>query len=145
MYNFPIMRPIIKNALSILESFDSLNLTVTDDSIMVKKTSEEGFSATLWEDQRQTYVVNFGHFWHDHYSSEEKAINWFMSGVTGEFRLVCDYRWRYLVKCTVEKSKENEWVPIDTVGSCLSLLVWWLPKRITFLQNKPLKDTNGPS
>lgn len=141
MYNFATMRPIIKKVLSILESFENLDYSVTDDSITVKKTSDEGFSVILWEDPRQSYVVNFGHYWHDNWSSEEKAVNWFLYGVTGEYRLVCDYRWRYLVKCTVERFADDDWIPIDTVGSCLSLLVWWLPQRIIFLQNKPFKDS----
>jgi hypothetical protein len=137
------MRPIIAKVLSLLETVDGLDFTITDDSITVKATADSGYSVTLWEDPHQTYVVNFGHYWHDHYSSEDKAVEWFMSGITGKFRLVCDYRWRYLVKCTVERHSDGDWMPADTVGSCLSFLVWWLPKRIVFLQNKPIQVPIG--
>jgi hypothetical protein len=134
------MRPVIAKALSILETLDGLEFSTTDDSVTVTKSSENGFPVTLWEDPRQTYVVNYGHYWHDHYSSEEKAIEFFASGVTGKYRLVCDYRWRYMVKCTVEDSTDGEWTPVDTLGSCIGFLVWWLPKRIMILQNKPLYE-----
>jgi hypothetical protein len=64
------MGPLITKVLAFLETLDDLDLTVTDDSITVKETSKTGYTVTLWEDQAQTYVVNYGHYWHDHYSSE---------------------------------------------------------------------------
>jgi hypothetical protein len=130
------MGPLITKVLAFLETLDDLDLTVTDDSITVKETSKTGYTVTLWEDQTQTYVVNYGHYWHDHYSSEDKAVEWFMSGISGRFRLVCTYRWRYMVQCTVERSSDGDWIRADTVGSCLSFFVWWLPKREEYLQNK---------
>jgi hypothetical protein len=137
------MRPVIAQALSMLETLDGLKISATDDSITVEETSDTGYPVTLWEDPHQTYVVNFAHYWHDHYSSEEKAIEWFMSGITGRYRLVCDYRWRYLVKCTVEDASDGEWIPIDTLGSCLGFLVWWLPKRKMIYQNNPVQEADG--
>jgi hypothetical protein len=115
----------------------------TQDSITVPASGERGFSVTVWGDQRGEFVVNYGHYWHGHFTSEEEAVNWFVAGVTGLARLICTYHWRYLVKAQVERKEDEGWVLADTNGSCLAIFVWWLPKRIEVFVNhtSELEDT----
>jgi hypothetical protein len=107
-----------------------------DDSISLPNGGEDGFSVHLWSDRPGVYIVNYGHYWHGHFETESDALDWFFAGVTGQARLVCTYHWRYLVRSVVEISVDDQWEKADTTGSCLGVLVWWLPKRTMILRNE---------
>ena len=133
-YNFCMMQ-IIQQLVSHVEKIGGLEYTVTDDSISVRQKNDQGFKVILWGDRDQAFVVNYGHYWHGHFDTEEEAKDCFISGLSGRYRLACTYHWRYLTKSVVETFSEGKWQMLDNSGSCLGFLVWWLPKRVVYFQN----------
>jgi hypothetical protein len=123
-----------------LERFPGLEKVRTEDSITVQPSDPKGFSVTIYGESDNYFVVNYGHYWHGHFEVAEEAADWFLAGVIGKARLVCTYRWRYLVKTIVEASESGQWIKADTLGSCLSVIVWWLPKRTEIFLNDFRKE-----
>ena len=139
LYNLVTMQEFLDQLESQLVKIGGYSFVRSLDSITVQSNSQDGFSVTVYGDSMNSFVVNYGHYWHGHYDSEEQAADWFMAGVTGWARLVCTYRWRYLLKAAVELKVEDGWILADTSGSCLGLFVWWLPKHIKIYGNKPVQ------
>ena len=129
------MDKIIARLVSQIEPIGGLEYNITEDSITVKKKTDQGFVVILTRYPDQSFVVNYGHYWHGHFDILEEAENFFISGVTGRARLVCTYHWRYLTKAIAEIKSEGQWQQVDEVGSCLGFLVWWLPKRVVYFSN----------
>lgn len=135
MYNQLIMDQMLNELRDWVDQNYQMDFTITEDSITVQKTGGDGFLVILWGGDDGTFVVNYGHYWHGHYGDKKEAVEWFKMGVEGRSRLVCTYRWRYLVKAIAQYADNDQWVTVDTTGSCLGFLVWWLPKRIKIYQN----------
>jgi hypothetical protein len=130
------MEKIIQRLVTQIEQLGGLDYSTTEDSITVQNNSNQGFLVTLWIDRDQTFIVNYGHFWHGHFDLFEEAEKCFIFGVTGRSRLVCTYRWRYLTKAVAEYYIDDQWQQVDVTGSCLGFLVWWLPRHVKQISNQ---------
>ena len=130
------MIQIIQKLSVHVEQIGGLEYTVSEDSISVQRSTDQGFVVILTGYPDQSFVVNYGHYWHGHFDTEEEAKDCFVSGLSGRYRLACTYHWRYLTKAVVEVYSGGHWQPVDTSGSCLGFLVWWLPKRVVYLKNE---------
>lgn len=135
MYNSVIMQDFLNELEGRLGEMGQFQLTRTEDSLTAASSGSNGFLVTVWGDRDGTFIVNYGHYWHGHLDTPEEAAEWFTAGVFGKARLVCTYHWRYLVKTIVEVQQEGRWIKADTLGSCLMVFVWWLPRRTEIFIN----------
>jgi len=118
-----------------LAKYPQVNYDATKDYIFVYLA--DGFNVSLYISERD-YVVYFDG-WHEHFTSEQEAVNCFAFGLSTDCRLKVDYRGETPYRWAVEALKDGQWVADSSTG-----LLWfpfWRPHRVKYLQNKLVKNT----
>jgi hypothetical protein len=87
-------------------------------------------------------VVNFDG-WHEHFASDEDALNCFAFGLSEACRLEVVYRGDLPVRWTVQSQRDGGWVSDSTTGMVLT--PFWRSRSVRHLQNNllPRVDAGG--
>jgi hypothetical protein len=98
-----------------------------------------GFAVSLTEGTDE-WVVRFDG-WHEHFTSEDEALNCFAFGLSDRCRLRVLYRGSFPYRWTVEERTEHGWRDDSTTG--LMLFPFWRRSRTEYRQNA--RDQRGRS
>src|SRR5438309_2302545 len=103
----------------------------TGDTIVVEPPTPDGFAVSLTELPGE-WVVVFDR-WHEHFRSEERALDCFAFGLSDRCRLRLDYRGSAPYRWTVEERTADGWRAVDSVGRLL--FPFWRPRKVEYRQN----------
>jgi hypothetical protein len=79
--------------------------------------------------------------WHEHFDTEQDALNWFAFGLSDACRLQVEYRGQTAVTWTVQSRDRTGWANIGEVG--LLLVPFWRPTHIVYRQNRVLESSSA--
>jgi len=113
------------------EHHPSLSTWVEGDTITVEPLDEDGFSVWLRE-QDGWFIVGFDG-WHEHFDSEEDALNCFAFGLSGDCRVKVVYRGSFAHRWTVEFKTDGGWREDSTTG--LLVYPFWRRPRAVYRTN----------
>jgi hypothetical protein len=91
-----------------------LSYQVEGQTITVDPATSDGFSVWLTEGGDELVVGFEG--WHEHFTSEDEALNCFAFGLSGGCRLRIDYRGDFPYRWTVEARAGTGWRADSTTG-----------------------------
>ncbi len=111
----------------------SLSTRVEGDTITVEPLDEDGFPVWLRKEDG-SYVVGFDG-WHEHFDSEEDALNCFAFGFSERCRLKVIYRGSFAHRWTLESKTDEGWREDSTTG--LLLFPFWRRRRVVYRTNGP--------
>lgn len=115
-----------------LAAYPRISYRVEGRTITIDPANPEGFSVWLTEDGDEIVVGFEG--WHEHFASEEDALNCFAFGMGDQCRLRIDFRGDFPYRWTAEARAEAGWQADSTTGVLLA--PFWRPKRTTYYQNQ---------
>ena len=114
---------------------------VTGQTITVDPPSTHGFAVSLTEGASE-WVVSFDG-WHEHFASEDEAVNCFAFGLSDQCRLRVDYRGSFPHRWTVETRAGDGWLEDSTTG--MLLFPFWRRRRVEYRQNVIARAEGGHS
>jgi hypothetical protein len=117
-----------------LQEYPELVCRVSGEMVTVEPQTPDGFPVSLAEGQRE-WVVSLGG-WHEHFESEDEALNCFAFGLSGSCRLRVHYRGSYPYRWAVERRTGDGWREESTVG--LLFFPFWRRLRVVYCQNVPI-------
>ena len=115
-----------------LAGYPQASYRVEDRTITIDPATPEGFSVWLTEADDELVVGFEG--WHEHFASEEDALNCFAFGLGDQCRLRIDYRGDFAYRWTVEARAETGWPADSTTGVVFA--PFWRGKRTTYHRNQ---------
>jgi len=113
-----------------------IHFTDEDRRIEVQPADPTGFSVGMHEEASEI-VVNF-EGWHQHFTSEDEALNCFAFGLSESCRLRVTYRGTCPVAWSVESMKEGSWCSAGTTA--LLFIPFWRRRTVRHFQNHWLKS-----
>lgn len=137
---------VIEEIRQRVQSFPQIKCEIENNRATVFPRDEKGFLVSLTENG-SIYSVYF-EGWHAEYDNAELALNVFAFGLSEDCRLEVGYRGRFPHVWTVEeRGEDNGWFACDWIGcsevGLLMLPLFWLPKRVLYLQNHWIPNENG--
>jgi hypothetical protein len=105
-------------------------------AITIEPPTATGFPVTITE-RADKWVVAFGG-WHEHFATEEEALNCFAFGMSERCRLKVDYRGSFPHRWTVEERTAEGWRGDSSTG--LLLFPFWRRPRVEYRQNAVIRD-----
>jgi hypothetical protein len=115
----------------------SLPVRVERETLIVDPAGLGGFS--VWfHDCGAKYIVGFDG-WHEHFGSEQEALDCFAFGLGGDCRLKVAYRGDFPYRWTLEVNENGAWREESTTG--LLFFPFWRRSRILYLMNRPVTGT----
>jgi hypothetical protein len=118
-----------------LKRYPELSYRISGDTITVDPPSSDGFAVSFC-DNSTSIVVGFD-AWHEHFSSEEEALNCFAFGLSNRCRLQIQYRGSYPHRWTLQEWTEKGWRDYGRVG--LFLFPFWRHPRLEYRQNSVIE------
>ena len=109
-----------------------LRYEISGNTITVESSHSGGFAVSLTEAPRE-WVVSFDG-WHEHFSSEDEALNCFTFGLSDQSRLKVEYRGAFPRHWTLEARTEDGWQPVSTTGRLF--FPFWRRPRVEYRQNR---------
>ncbi|MEM9542361.1 MAG: hypothetical protein AAGA60_23065 [Cyanobacteria bacterium P01_E01_bin.42] len=119
-----------------LSKYPDISFEVTENSICVAPTNENGFSISMYVD-RDEYEVYF-EGWHENFQKPEQALECFAFGLSNSCRLKVIRRGNTPCQWTLESLENGTWIPDSQVG--LLLVPFWRAKTVIYLQNNLIED-----
>jgi hypothetical protein len=101
-------------------------------SIEVQPEDESGFPVSLHVND-DSFTVHFAG-WHEHFDSQDEALNCFVFGLSEACRLQVVYRGSTPTKWILEHQSEGSWIKDSETG--LIFFPFWRARRIVHLQNR---------
>ncbi len=117
-----------------LQRHPDLVYRMSGGTVTVEPPTANGFAVSLTEDAGK-WVVGFGG-WHEHFSSEDEAVNCFAFGLSDSCRLRVHYRGSFPYRWTVEARAGDGWREDSTTG--LMFFPFWRRSRVEYRQNAVL-------
>ena len=114
-----------------------LRYKISGRTITVDPPIPAGSAVSLTEAPGE-YIVSFDG-WHEHFNSEEEALNCFAFGLSDECRLEVQYRGTFPCRWTLEARTGDGWQHVSTTG--LLFFPFWRRPRIEYRQN----SVSGPA
>ncbi|HXG08758.1 MAG TPA: hypothetical protein VNK04_03130 [Gemmataceae bacterium] len=114
-----------------LQRHPELVYRVVAGTVTVEPPTAEGFPVSLTEGAGE-WVVSFGG-WHEHFTSEDEALNCFAFGLSDRCRLRVHYRGAFPYRWAVEERTDGAWRQVSTTG--LLFFPFWRRPRIEYRQN----------
>ena len=109
-------------------------------TVTVEPPTTNGFPVTLTE-RTGEWVVSFAG-WHEHFTSEEEALNCFAFGLSDRCRLRVSYRGSFPHCWTVEERTAEGWRGDSSTG--LLFFPFWQRPRVEYRQNTVIRDAEPP-
>jgi hypothetical protein len=118
-----------------LRKYPHVRYEVTEHSVTVFPTSENGFEVSMYVGERpsQERFSVFYNGWHEEFSDEEEALECFAFGLSSDCRLKECRRGSKAYKWTVEFRRDGVWNDGGTTG--LIFVQFWKRKHERYLQN----------
>jgi hypothetical protein len=113
------------------EHHPSLFARMERNTITVEPRNEDGFTVWLCKED-STYIVGFDG-WHEHFDSEEDALNCFTFGFSERCRLKVVYRGSFAHRWTLESKTDDGWCEDSTTG--LLVFPFWRRPRTVYRTN----------
>ena len=104
-------------------------------TVTVEPPTTNGFPVTLTEGAGE-WVVSFAG-WHEHFTSEEEALNCFAFGLSDRCRLRVSYRGSFPHRWTVEERTAEGWRGDSSTG--LLFFPFWQRPRVEYRQNTVIR------
>jgi hypothetical protein len=114
------------------EHHPSLLTRVEGDTFTVEPLDVDGFPVWLREEVG-SYVVGFDDGWHEHFDSEEDALDCFAFGLSGDCSVKVVYRGSFAHRWTVEFKTDGGWREDSTTG--LLVFPFWRRPRAVYRTN----------
>ena len=114
-----------------LTKYPTTRYTETPTSIEVHPEDPSGFSVGLYVNDDR-FIVHF-EGWHEHFESQDEALNCFAFGLSEACRLCVVYRGSTPTKWIMEFLREDAWIPDSETG--LIFIPFWRARRIFYKQN----------
>jgi hypothetical protein len=114
-----------------LQRYPQFVYRVSAGKIVVEPPTPDGFTVSLTEGVGEWLVEFDG--WHEHFTSEEEAVNCFAFGLSDQCRLRVSYRGSFPYRWTVEERTGNGWREESTTG--LLFFPFWRRRRTVYRQN----------
>ena len=114
------------------ERHPSFSTRVEGDTITVEPLDGDGFRVWLRENDG-SYVVGF-EGWHEHFASEEEALECFKFGLSENCRLKVVYRGACAQLWTVESKTDSGWREDSTTG--LLIFPFWRRAHTVYRTNR---------
>jgi hypothetical protein len=108
---------------------------MTGRTITVAPPTANGFSVSLTEGKGEWVVAFDG--WHEHFKTENEALNCFAFGLSDRCRLRVHYRGFFPHRWTVEERTSDGWR--DGSTTALLFFPFWRRPRVVYRQNAELK------
>jgi hypothetical protein len=121
-----------------LQRYPELAYQIATSTIAIDPPTADGFRVSLTEGAGE-WVVGFDG-WHEHFTSEEEALNCFSFGLSDRCRLRVHYRGSLPYRWTVEESTDGGWRECSTTG--LLSFRFWRRIRIKYLQNTVIRSAD---
>jgi hypothetical protein len=118
-----------------LQRHPELVYRVAAGTVTVEPPTASGFPVSLTQ-RAGGWVVSFGG-WHEHFTSEEEALNCFAFGLSDQCRLRVHYRGSFPYRWTVEGRAGDGWEAGGTTG--LLLFPFWRRPRVEYRQNAVIR------
>jgi hypothetical protein len=109
-------------------------------AITVEPLTTDGFTVSLIEGAGQWIVEFCG--WHEHFMSEDEALDCFAFGLSDRCRLRIHYRGSLPYRWAVEERTGDGWREDST--TCLLFFPFWRRSRVEYRQNVVIR-TDEPS
>ena len=123
---------VIEKIETKLSKYPFLRYTKEKKMITVEVNSSEGFSVWLMEEDFN-YTVGFDG-WHEEFQDEEKALNAFVFGFSGDCRLKVAQRGNTDCAWTLEaKDEAGQWTEYSTTK--LLFTPFWRKHRVVYRTN----------
>lgn len=105
---------VIERLIQKLKKYPELRFEKTNDSVKIFPLTPDGFEVSIFQDSHECIVSFEG--WHEHFSSEDEALNCLVWGLTPACRLVISMRGNAAHKWTVQSLEDNQWKDVGTTG-----------------------------
>jgi hypothetical protein len=124
----------VARIVELLQGYPDLDLDVLCGIVTVKPRTSDGFTVSLTE-REGACVVGFGG-WHEHFTSEDAALERFAFGLSDQCRLRISYRGECPYCWTLEERIEGVWRAVGT-SRRIVFPVWsfWRSPRVEYHQN----------
>jgi len=126
------MSEIICKIVKKLNKYPKVVYQVTENSIHLNPTNENGFSIVYKENDDNTFTVSYDK-WHDNFTNQDNAISYFILGLTNKCRLKVTQRKLIVYKWTVELYQDGKWLKDKSI--CKINLKFWILPKVKYLQN----------
>ena len=114
-----------------LDGYTGFDIDFDDNHIVVSCRNRESFEVSFHVVGKEFRVGFDG--WHEHFDTEEEALNCFAFGLSQECRLKVTKRGAMECSWTVQAWQDDAWVDDTTTG--LILIPFWRPKQIEHRRN----------
>ena len=125
----------IDNILERLKKYPSIAYSVEGSKITVRPAEDQSFPVSLSVDGDE-YTICFGD-WHDHFETEEEALEFFAFGLSDSCRLKVISRGGHPYKWIVENLTDGTWRVLYETG--LLFFRFWCKKEETIFQNRIIR------
>jgi hypothetical protein len=117
--------------LAKLDGYSGFDIDFDDDHVIVSCKNPDSFDVSLHAFGSEFQVSFDG--WHEHFETEEEALNCFAFGLSQDCRLKVKKRGTVECSWTVQAWQDDTWVDDTTTG--LILIPFWRPKQIEYRRN----------
>jgi hypothetical protein len=131
----------IERIIERLQRHPDLVYRVTGRTVTVDPPTAEGFAVSLTEGTDE-WVVGFDG-WHEHFTSEDEALNCFAFGLSDRCRLRVHRRGSFPYRWTVEERTDDGWREDSTTG--LLFFPFWRRSRVEYRQNAVISGAEPAS
>ena len=118
------------------ECFRPVPFETGEHDIRVMPADDSGFEVNLVRVGDEGECEVYFDAWHEVFDSEEEAVRYFLSGLSGECRIRVDSRGGFDHKWTLEAKHGDAWVAYSTTGTLF--FPFWRKKEVRYLQNRHL-------
>lgn len=118
-----------------LQEHSALTYRADAKTVTVEPPSADGFPVSLTEEMGE-WVVSFDG-WHEHFASEEEALNCFTFGLSDRCRLRIHYRGSFPYRWAVEEQINGGWREESATG--VLLFPFWRRPRVEYRQNAVIR------
>lgn len=109
---------------------------VSGRMITIDPTTANGFLVSL-EEGSDEWIVSF-EGWHEHFQSEDDALNCFAYGLSERCRLRIDYRGSFAHRWALEERSDDGWREESVTG--LLFYPFWRRHRVEYRWNSIIHD-----
>jgi hypothetical protein len=128
----------IEKVIDKLKTYPELKYKVDDIAISIEPLDENGFTIWLSIENKDEVIVGFDGD-HQHFDSEEEAIECVLWGLSKSCRFRVTSRGKVDYKWSMQNKENDKWVTINT-SYVIWLIPFWKKKKVRYLQNKVITE-----
>lgn len=108
-------------------------LSLRRDRLRRRRVAERRRFAVGARIQGREFIVSFDG-WHEHFDTEDDALEWFSMGLSEACRLEVIYRGDTATRWTLQRYENGSWSEVSTTG--LLFVPFWRERSVRHVQNR---------